>query len=570
MTSSSRYAEAAPRLSALAAGLAVLALALLFIYQTEQARVLQRQQFAAAIAGEHGHAIEQQFHAAISATYALAAFLRHNQGDLAQFEAIAGEILAYHRGIIKNLQLAPRGVVSRIHPLAGQEKAIGHDLFKDPKRRDEALLAVKRKSLTLAGPFDLVQGGRGVIARLPVFLPEGGGERFWGFVTALIDSDALLRASQLAKLDTQGYFYLLSRPAADAPQSVASNLAGRDVELLKVGVDLPGVRWELGIAPRSGWLGGWALAGEIGVALLLALLAGKLAAALAQRVALQAALADINANLEARVAEEVAHNREKELLLIRQSRYAVMGEMIGNIAHQWRQPLNTLDLLLANIQDDYDYGELDGVKLREYANTGHKITANMSRTIDDFRDFFRPNKEKRHFPLREAVEQTLDILSASLKAHSITVELDIPDGLEAWGHPNEFGQVLVNLVNNARDAIDARHPHGGGRIAIAARRSGEWLEVTLRDNGGGIAGDVLDKVFDPYFTTKAKGTGIGLYMSRMIATDSLGGSLDVANRDDGAEFILRVPTGDPAAPPETPRPFWLSGHLRAPLGLARK
>jgi len=151
--------------------LAAFAVALLFVYQVESNRLLQRKQFATAITVEYAHAIEQQLHASISATYALAAFLRHNKGDLTDFEQIADEILNYHYEVIQNLQLAPQGVVTRIHPLAGSEKAIGHDLFKDPKRRDDALKAVRQKNLTLSGPFNLVQGGNGVIARLPVFLP---------------------------------------------------------------------------------------------------------------------------------------------------------------------------------------------------------------------------------------------------------------------------------------------------------------------------------------------------------------------------------------------------------------
>lgn len=535
---------ASQKLAVMLAAMAAFTIAALFVYQAESNRLLQRKQFATAITMEYAHAIEQQFHASISSTYALAAFLRHNKGDLSDFEQIAGEILNCHQAVIQNLQLAPQGVVTRIYPLAGHEKAIGHDLFKDPKRRDDALKAVRQKALTLSGPFNLVQGGNGVIARLPVFLSQNGSpERFWGFVTALIRTDNLLKASKLDRFGELGYVYELSKMTDGQRQLIATTTAGSPpADPVTVSVNVPNAQWTLSVAPRDGWLNTWIVAVELAVAALIGLLSGKLMLSLYQRMALQKELAEINATLEARIAQEVSDSRAKDLVLIQQSRYAALGEMIANIAHQWRQPLNILDLLLTNIQDSYEYGELDEKSMRDYVAQGHQVAENMSKTIDDFRDFFRPNKEKQAFSLRQAVDSALSILSASLKNHGIAVELDIPQDVEAWGYPNEFGQVLVNLFNNAREAIREHRPNGG-RIILAVRATGEWAEVFLRDNGGGIKEEILSRVFEPYFTTKKQGTGIGLYMSRMIVVDSMGGSLSAANRGEGAEFLVRIPLG---------------------------
>ena len=251
----------------------------------------------------------------------------------------------------------------------------------------------------------------------------------------------------------------------------------------------------------------------------------------------------LNETLEQRVAEEVEKNMAQERLLIQQSRLAAMGEMIGNIAHQWRQPLNALGLILANIKDAHQFNELDTALIEKSAAKGRQLVEKMSSTIDDFRNFFRPNKEKSAFSLNDAVREALEILSASFKNNSIRVNLLADDEITAWGFSNEYSQVLLNILNNAKEAIAASKARNG-EICIRIGRDGKFATVTVSDNGGGMAGDVLPKIFDPYFTTKEKGTGIGLYMSKMIIENNMDGSITARNIKGGAEFTVVCPLAE--------------------------
>ena len=261
-------------------------------------------------------------------------------------------------------------------------------------------------------------------------------------------------------------------------------------------------------------------------------------------------LKQLNESLERRVQEEVAKNREKDHLLIQQSRLAALGEMIGNIAHQWRQPINALTLLLGNIKDAYEFNELDQDYLNKTVKTGQTIIQRMSATIDDFRNFFRPNKEKSHFSVNEAVADALNILEAAFKNSNIAISVKedegVNEGVMAYGYRNEYSQVLINLLTNAKEAIQVQN-FGGGQICITISGKVGHVEVAVEDDAGGIPPDVLPRIFDPYFTTKEKGTGIGLYMSKMIM-EHMNGTIEVRNIGAGAEFRLVLPLAAQAAP----------------------
>jgi len=257
-------------------------------------------------------------------------------------------------------------------------------------------------------------------------------------------------------------------------------------------------------------------------------------------------LKSLNETLEQRVEAEVQKNLEQERILVHQSRLAAMGEMIGNIAHQWRQPLNALGLLLNNIKDADEFGELDSAYISDSVGKGRQLINKMSTTIDDFRNFFKPNKEKTAFSLKLAVQETLEILSASLKNNNISVHLEGEMDVVAYGFPNEFFQVMLNILNNAKDALLANNVRRG-EIHIVVSQRGDSAEVAIRDNAGGIPAHILPKVFDPYFTTREKGTGIGLYMSKMIIENNMGGRLDARNCDGGAEFLISCPLGGKGA-----------------------
>lgn len=257
------------------------------------------------------------------------------------------------------------------------------------------------------------------------------------------------------------------------------------------------------------------------------------------RKAAEAALKNLNETLEQRVQKELSELREKDHLLTEQSRLASMGEMIGNIAHQWRQPLNVLGLAFQNMELDFKEGILDEKLMREYVRSAMQVVSKMSSTIDDFRNFFRHSRVAQQFDLHDSIAQALSLMNASLVYHDITLQISEEDGVSVQGFPNELSQVLLNLLSNAKDVLLERKVQPAS-IDVSTRFDRSNVIITVRDNAGGIPADIIGRVFEPYFTTKKSGTGIGLYMSKMIM-DNMGGAIAARNIDAGAEFILTLP-----------------------------
>lgn len=239
--------------------------------------------------------------------------------------------------------------------------------------------------------------------------------------------------------------------------------------------------------------------------------------------------------------QAVEELRLKEQMLIHQSRQAALGEMIGNIAHQWRQPLNNLALLVQQPPLFYDLGQVDKEFLEGQSKKAMEYIHHMSSTIDDFRNFFKPDKEKVDFRVHEEVMRTLSLMEASLKGQEIAIQVIAQDDPVINGYPNEFSQVLLNILANARDALTERAvPNPKVVVTIGIER--DRAIVTISDNAGGIADDIATRIFDPYFSTKGphQGTGLGLFMSKTIVEKNMGGQLTVRNVADGAEFRIEV------------------------------
>jgi signal transduction histidine kinase len=289
----------------------------------------------------------------------------------------------------------------------------------------------------------------------------------------------------------------------------------------------------------------------VGFAALFSLLVGIGARLLVQNRRVRQArkqVEELNRSLEERIARSVAELRRKDQMMITQGRQAAMGEMIGNIAHQWRQPLNALALLLANVRDAYRYHELDADYLERSIAEGNRLIQKMSATINDFRNFFDPCKETVAFSARKQIDRAVALVQSSFGNDNISIRLQSACDLDLFGYPNEYSQVLLNLLSNAREAIKESGAPAGSIDIRLDERDGEGC-VTVTDNGGGIPADHLDRIFEPYFSTKEMGTGIGLYMSKMIIERNMHGSVEARNVEGGAEFTVRTPLG-PASEPE--------------------
>ena len=209
--------------------------------------------------------------------------------------------------------------------------------------------------------------------------------------------------------------------------------------------------------------------------------------------------------------------REKEQMLIQQSRQAAMGEMIGNIAHQWRQPLNILGLTVQQLLMFYNMDEFTREFLEQSVGKSMQLIQHMSKTIDDFRNYFRPDKEKVEFKLSEAVISTLTLVEDSFKSEHIRIKFIAKSEPVIIGYRNEYAQVILNILNNARDVFKEREIKDP-KVSITIFTENGKAVVTIADNAGGIPEEIMGKIFDPYFTTKGPqtGTGLGLFMSKTI------------------------------------------------------
>jgi len=234
-------------------------------------------------------------------------------------------------------------------------------------------------------------------------------------------------------------------------------------------------------------------------------------------------------------------SKQKDNILIQQSKMASMGEMIGNIAHQWRQPLNALGLTIQKIKMYHDEDILTTKELDKSVEKSKMLINKMSATIDDFRNFFKVNKVKQNFCINEAIMNTSLLLESSLVHHNIKLNIKSDNEINHLGYQNELEQVLLNIINNSKDALIEKSTQNP-TIAIKLLSNDNVIDIVVSDNAGGIPSSIIEKIFEPYFTTKeqGKGTGIGLYMSKMIIETNMNGILKVKNIKDGACFTIQL------------------------------
>ncbi|MCG3685857.1 HAMP domain-containing histidine kinase, partial [Aliarcobacter butzleri] len=256
-------------------------------------------------------------------------------------------------------------------------------------------------------------------------------------------------------------------------------------------------------------------------------------------------LENLNSSLEKRIEDEIKKNTKQQHMIMQQNKLAQMGEMIENIAHQWRQPLaqiNSSIILIDAILEKHNFKDtLVENKLTEIES----LTSYMSKTISDFKNFFNPNKKKTIFKVENAIQKASDVLKGLINSHHIQIEINIEKDLKINSYLGELQQVILIIINNSIDAFIHMNIHFP-KILINAYTDNESLVIHIEDNALGINSDLLDKIFEPYFTTKhkAQGTGLGLYIAKMVVENSLLGFLSIENKQNGACFTIKIPKGE--------------------------
>ncbi|PLX68033.1 MAG: hypothetical protein C0603_07945 [Denitrovibrio sp.] len=270
-------------------------------------------------------------------------------------------------------------------------------------------------------------------------------------------------------------------------------------------------------------------------------------------------LINLNKKLELKVVEEATKRIENERLLMQQSKHAAMGDMIGAIAHQWRQPLNAVGLIVQDTEDAYETGTLSKDLLKDNVAKTMALILQMSNTIDDFSNFFKPNKDLENFRICMIISEVSNMFLPQMKSHGIKLLLSCTDmkldnnvynsnsnfdcchSVVVEGYPNEFKHVVLNILKNAMDAFDESTKKDKTINVYIDIANDGFAVLKISDNGGGIREEIKHRIFEPYFTTKAdnKGVGIGLYMSKQII-QNMGGDMWFENIDDGAAFFIKL------------------------------
>ena len=256
----------------------------------------------------------------------------------------------------------------------------------------------------------------------------------------------------------------------------------------------------------------------------------------------------LNLNLENRISEAIEENKKQQAMLEQQSRLAALGEMIGHIAHQWRQPLSVITTVISGIQLKQEFGTpITKELILHTSDTVIKQANYLSKTIDDFRDFIKNDSTQEIFNLSKVINDTVNLLDSTLKSNHIELFLMLDDVLEYNGQSSQLSQVLMNIVNNAKDAFKEKN-QDCKQIILKTIQEGNLIKIEVIDNAGGINKDIKSKIFDPYFTTKhqSQGTGLGLYICVNIIEKYFNGKITIEDVDAiiknnfyrGTKFII--------------------------------
>lgn len=542
------------------------------VYFVEQAQIQRRQRAAMEVAAAHGYLLQEQTNRSLSATYALAAVLKQGGGEIDQFDVVAAGMLPLYGGI-SALQLAPGGIIRQIHPLAGNEAAIGHDLLGDPSRNKEAFAALETRQLTLAGPFTLRQGGEAVVGRLPVFLRDRNkGEYFWGFATALIRIPDLLAASHLGEAATSGYAYALSRVHPDTQQREVfwSSTTAMPAEPIGYALRVPNGTWLLEIAPLDGWHSSLPI---LAMASLGALVFGALSGLLAYRIFREPLL--LAREVEARTRElrlanesleaEIVEHWQAELALRDSERrlegaveartqalseantvlqveslqqkalleefeaaqeqashiemMASMGQLSTGLAHQVGEPLARVESHLALLRRE---GETLAPDLRRGALDDALCgVARLRELVDDLKAFSHVDEaDWQLLDLNRALACSLKVLAwERVQKVDVVTEFGSIPAIEC--HAFQINQLFFNLLHHAE--------HDLAEIGVMRVRTWEAAHSVVIEIAGGVGDHPpgTDVSGETGLPAEAPDTGSGLALARGIAARH-GGRVEVA------------------------------------------
>ncbi len=243
--------------------------------------------------------------------------------------------------------------------------------------------------------------------------------------------------------------------------------------------------------------------------------------------------------MKALVDEEVAKNIEKQHMLELQTRHAQMGEMIALITHQWKQPLSVIQTVCANIKLKYELGNLPLDLVMNKIDTILKHTQQMNTTVVDFQKFFTPSKSKSKFHLNETIRSLIGLVKADYVHSNIVLKLEETDEVWVEGYPNEYNQVILSILQNAKETF-VSNPSENMQIHIRISNQDGKSHVCISDNAGGIPLEILPKIFDQYETSKSHGSGLGLYIAKLVIEKNMGGKIWVENSKEGASFYIDV------------------------------
>ncbi len=250
-------------------------------------------------------------------------------------------------------------------------------------------------------------------------------------------------------------------------------------------------------------------------------------------------------DLKLKVKKEIEKNRQKDSFLVQQNKLAAMGSMLGSISHQWRQPLNNVQLILHFLRDNFENREFSKEQMNDFVRRAKTQIEYMSQTIEDFRNFYKPSKGKNRFNLKNSVLSTLRIVEDQFKNSNIKIDLSCNNEIILYNYENELKQSLLNIFNNAKDAILQKRDKESFEaiLKIEIKIDDNFAKIIIQNNGGEIERDIIDRIFEPYFTTKfeTQGTGIGLYMTKIIIEKNLKGKIEVKNINQGVSFKITLP-----------------------------